>query len=197
MIDRAKGAVLRLAMTALLLIVTTAGAQAVPITVSESQSQTTAGQNLLFTLDGADGILPPAPAATGIFLFTFSEIDVTGTLANSTESFSIDIDGLIMLGPLRRADIPAADYTIIDGGNANFTFEVPVSSAVLASMLGDLMVAVEVDLGSGVAVLGTTNEIAVALTYNTPSAVPEPAGLAVFGAGLAVLCLLRRRRATA
>lgn len=197
MIDRGKGVVLRLMTAAILLVVTAAGAQAVPITVSESQSQTAAGQNLLFTLDGADGIVSPAPAASGIFLFTFSEIDITGTEANSTENFSLGIDGIVSLGPLRRADIPAADYTSIDGGNANFTYEVPVSSAVLASMLGDLMVAVEVDLGSGVGVVGATNEIAVALTYNTLSAVPEPAGLAVFGAGLAVLCLLRRRRAIA
>ncbi len=168
--------------------------QADLITLNGLEQQTVAGENFTFSFspiaisDGTSGTLT---------IHARGDYD-PGT---STEFLTWDIDSL---GIGSTAGPTIGGVTIIQNNGINdveWEQSFIISGVNMLSITADLLASILIDLNgnqtSGVGVgVGPNEFVEVTLSYNSPTAVPEPASLTLFGMGALGLVAgaIRRRR---
>jgi hypothetical protein len=169
-----------------------AGARAVPVTLTDTITQT--GDTLLYPFTGlpttatGDGRLTIATTGTGV-----DGID----LGDSGEFMDVFADGL----SLGRWECSTANDggAIIPGGTGGadclFSLLLDIAAPDLAGLIADGAVSVTLAMGPATTFFtGDNDEIAVTLDYLPAAVVPLPATVPLLAAGFGALVLLRRRR---
>lgn len=180
----------------------TSMANALPVSVNELQTQTTDGQDFIFTFNG----LAASDGSGGTLIFR-AQGDY-GAFAG--ESLTLKVEGIInqlmgvfsntgnFIGPATAGG--PFDFVNLNVTNTNFEFQrtFNLSGADLDTLLSDSILSATVNLSSFVNVFpdnGFNEFVEVTLNYETAvSVVPLPAALPLFGSGLAFMGFIGWRR---
>lgn len=169
-----------------------AQAQAGLVTLSDQQSQTSTGQDFVFTFNG----VPTPSDGTGGTLKIGARGDFSPG-ASTQETFAYSAEGVVS-GTQIRWDLTPNTVLInsFDFDENEFLLTVTLTGAELDALIADGTVSVNVDFGVGTNLFTANSYASVELTYNTPdsSAVPEPSTLALAGLGVIGLVARARRR---
>lgn len=171
-------------------------ASAAPVTRTDLQTQTVAGQNFNFVFSGL-----AASDGTGGTLVLRAQGDYDGGAA---ETLAWDAEGVVgaaavggfvagmngVGGPFDFANV------FQGGGNIEFQRTYNLSALELDTLLADGTLSIFVDLASTVGLFQAPNFVEFTLSYNS-SEIPVPAALPLFAAGLAGFGALRRKRKAA
>lgn len=191
--------------SAVVFVALTGAAQAAPVSVSDMQNQNRTGQNFNFTFDGL-----AASDGTGGTLVFHARGDYDGNGNNPrSETLSWNAEGEIgarrVGGFVQGANGLGGpfDFTnlFVRARNIEWQRTYELSGALLDGLLADSIVNIFVNLRNGVNVLNGPRYVEITLNYNTApnlnrnvSPVPLPAGLPLFGTGLAVMGFVGWRR---
>lgn len=153
----------------------TSTVQADPISVTLQQSQTIDGQNFSFNFLGLSPNAGPGVLtirARGDYTLGFPGIEFLG----------VDVDS----GLLTSSGIAPDNSTLINSfsfDDTEFERQIPISAAILSSILSNGSANVAVDLSGDVDAFNpSTAFVRVTLAYESAAeAIPEPTSMAVFG----------------
>lgn len=173
-------------------------AQAAPVELSASASQTVAGQDFTFSFTG----LAASDGTGGTFVLA-----ARGDYAGGTgETLSWSMDGGTFAGGPVGGYTPAytCDGTGVGGpfdscttfGSDDILWQrtYSISASVLNALLADAAISLFVDLDSAVNRIGPASGVEVSIRYESPmAAVPVAGTLALLGLGLAAAGTARRR----
>ncbi len=177
----------------------TSVAQAAPVSLTDMQEQTTAGQDFTFVFDSL-----AASDGNGGTLVLRAQGDYENGGLNTNEFLDWDAEGVVGatgVGNFNGLVGNGGPFDIVEIfqplGNILFQRTYNLSGAELDSLLADSMVQIDVDLDDGVGLFQPPNFVEFTLNYNSAAQViPLPAtGLMLLG-GLAGLGFVRRKSST-
>lgn len=174
-------------------------ANAVTVSLSDTQIMTSNGQNFTFVfsgLDASDGTGGTLTISNGLSLtnpgvWDGLDIDSQG---NSNEHFEVLVEGT-SFGTYNCRNNSSHTFIVgcTGGVDTQFSLAINLSPAVLTNALSDGSFSVVLDFSSQVSHLGDRDQVIAALSYQT-SDVPLPLSSLLLTTGLLGLGVLGRRR---
>lgn len=177
----------RKALALITLILGSTGAHAVPIVLSDSAPQTTAGEDFQF-----DFAAPLSDGSDGLFTFLARGDYTIG--ASLGESVDLGLDMLLSFNDLQATAANVITSFTSDDNLWEIFFVIP--GADMVAMTSDGSLSIFIDIAGGVGLNLATAFVDVTLEYEAVNAVSEPGTLGLLGIGLIALGLMRRRRKT-
>lgn len=177
------------------------GASAASIGVTETQAQTSEGQNFLFSFAGL-----AASDGNGGTLVISARGDYEEVAPLGGEAMSVDAEGQFSVAQLGGFDGNNTGVGL--GGpfdsfeqfsaftDVAFTRTFNLSGTILDALLADGTINVAIDLTDGVDIFDSNSAVTVSVNYDTVDTptVPLPAGMPLLLAGLGGLAMMRRRK---
>ncbi len=172
-------------------------AQAAPVSVSDLQNQTTAGQNFNFNFNGL-----AASDGTGGTLVLHAQGDYENGGLNTNEFLDWTAEGVVGATGVGNFNGTVGsggpfDFAIVSQalGNIEWQRAYTLTGAELDALLADSVISVFVDLADGVGLFNPPNFVEISINYNSATnVVPLPAGLPLIAGGLGMLGLMGWRR---
>lgn len=157
------------------------------ITLTDTQFQTTNGQDFFFNFSPVS----PSDGGSGLLdILIRGDFTIGATL---NESFDFDIESSISGTGLQAT---AGNLITSFGYNDNlFRITQVIFASNLNSILSDSSISLNVNYASGVDQILTTTFITATIQYNdTATSVPEPVNLAFLGLGIVAFGVSRRKK---
>ena len=174
-----------------------APASAAIVTYSDTQVMTEDGQDFTFNFenllpsDGTGGTITIASGKSTSIPGAWDGID----LDSSSEYFELAFDGIAQGTTYNCTGLGGhtaiADAENPDTSNCKFSLTIALSGEELDTLLADQIISIGVSFSNGVIVFFDFDEVIVELEYH---AVPVPAALPLFVAGIAGIGAVSRRR---
>jgi hypothetical protein len=153
------------------------------------------GSDLIYDKTFLNGVF--GYSLTGTVFFETYRLDATAASGTPFAGGPAALSWNDVIGVIDRSTLPAGALDLYHGENVNAVFAAPFGDGIVIRLGWDWFRALPLGDRDGgwIGVLDTA--VNYAASYGDPQPVSEPASLALIGAGLAGLVMLRRQRASA